>query len=146
MIDKTSLFVLIVSLQWRDIIKNEKAMPVPLTNKVDENGDLISLKEEERIFRALYDLVSSQVEIDRLYTLSYVDYVKLFSKYALIGAYKTIMEMGGITSRLDLQQNVRNFINDLIKEVREGYYNTPLDFARLFAASINLRKILRKTN
>jgi hypothetical protein len=115
------------------------------TNKVDENGDQIGIKEEELIFRELYDLVSSQVEIDRLYTLSYLDYVKLFSKYALIGAYKTIMEIGGIKSRLELQQNVRNFINDLIKEVRKGHYNTPLDFARLFAACINLRKILRKT-
>ena len=42
-------------------------------------------------------------------------------------------------------KNVKDFINSLMKEVREGYYNTNLDFARLFAASINLRKILRKT-
>ena len=130
----------------QDIIENEKAMPVPFTNKIDENGDLIKIEEEEMIFRALYDIITSQVEIDRLYTLSYLDYVKLFSKYALIGAYKTIMEMGGIQSRLELRQNVKNFINDMIKEVRKGYYNTPLDIARLFAASINLRKILRDTN
>ncbi|MBA7524072.1 hypothetical protein ES705_16209 [subsurface metagenome] len=130
----------------QDIIENKKAMPVPFTNKIDENGNPIPIKEEEQIFRGLYDIVSSQVEIDRLYTLSYLDYVKLFSKYALIGAYKTIMEIGGIDSRLELRQNVKNFINDLIKEVRKGYYNTDLDFARLFAASINLRKILRKTN
>ncbi len=127
----------------KDIIENRKAMPVPLTVKKDENGNLISIKEEEKIFRELYDIISTQVEIDRIYTLDHVDYVKLYAKYSLITAYKTIMEIGGLTTRLELRQSVRNFINNLMKEVREGYYNTDIDFARMFAACINFRKVIR---
>ena len=124
----------------KDILTEKKGVIAPPFN---EEGQLVTVDTEEKIYRELYDTVKAQLERDRVYLLNRVDYVKFYAHYCLIIAYKTIMEIGGIKHRLQFHEHVKKFIDSILQQVKDNHYTGPLDLARLFAYVINLEHIKR---